>query len=608
MEGILLQQRLKDNTASFSSSSTAKQIGDGSPVKDKLQRMEKNYRSYVSECLREEKEKDNGLSTLAIHQAAMSSILPTANLDYELKVKGYRRPVLPKYYRQYDRPTITSAMNPQNQAANSRRSTLHVSIVAKFADSQVPVILDTGVQTPMRTLIEDIILDLEERLRIDRRLLEENLSLDANLGRYLQKDLTVGDYFNLNFKTANIELNFKVKSKPMDAENSSWGRPMDEFLDHSRIRPGQESRLELEGVTRMMAEDYIPKLTKPGYSIKPSMQKLKEMSLEELRHVFNFTIWNEYGEAFFPGETDLTYVNLDLDVDIQPHHIEIYPDDKSCGVNEKPRIGEKLNKPTELTLKNIRPKKSQSIETYVASLKKKLEEMDSKLLSYDDKSGRLSFQVPHFTKYAFDNVDDGATKETEDSRPPTNQSVVTVKKEPKRQIQNSTLPLNSSLTLAPKQPEISKKGQCLDFSDWNASDDFTKRELLDQLDHRPSGHLDHSRHEQKHLSLTTLFDHSFQKPDLKKQAIGKVKKNDPTYHVADLCNDASFYPEIPEFASPNLEAELAKLEKAVESRKRILQSDEDYTQLSGFKRSEFAMTSNAVVNDLANDIKEALIE
>ena len=99
---------------------------------------------------------------------------------------------------------------------------------------------------------------------------------------------------------------------------------------------------------RLIEESYInpaqdinfqPVLTKENYFTLPDFDVLMKMSLNELEKVENFSIFNEYGKIEFQGFTDLTYVNLDISINIDFKLITVY---QNCDI---PEVGQKLNKP-----------------------------------------------------------------------------------------------------------------------------------------------------------------------------------------------------------------------------------------------------------------------
>ena len=62
---------------------------------------------------------------------------------------------------------------------------------------------------------------------------------------------------------------------------------------------------------QLAPESMIPILTKPGYSLDPSLRQLSRMNEEQLKRVENFTIRNEFATVRFEGVTDVRNLNID---------------------------------------------------------------------------------------------------------------------------------------------------------------------------------------------------------------------------------------------------------------------------------------------------------
>jgi hypothetical protein len=73
------------------------------------------------------------------------------------------------------------------------------------------------------------------------------------------------------------------------------------------------------------------------------------MTLDELKNVYNFSIWNQHGKIEWKDKVDLTKLDLDKIVKIEPLLIELYGGEKI----DLPAKGEKLNKPAKYILENI---------------------------------------------------------------------------------------------------------------------------------------------------------------------------------------------------------------------------------------------------------------
>lgn len=83
------------------------------------------------------------------------------------------------------------------------------------------------------------------------------------------------------------------------------------------------------------------------------MERLQKMTLDELQHVKNFTISNEFGEVQFEGEVDVTDVDLGDVVNIAHMEVEVYDQERHKSIY--PPVGEKLNRPAIITYYKVSP-------------------------------------------------------------------------------------------------------------------------------------------------------------------------------------------------------------------------------------------------------------
>lgn len=94
------------------------------------------------------------------------------------------------------------------------------------------------------------------------------------------------------------------------------------------------------------------------------------MTVDELKKVQYFTIENKYGKIHYPQPVDLTEVDLADIITITKGSAEVYDDQRHAAI--KPPVGQKLNNCAIITLYDIMPKKNQSIEDKIKSLKQGL--------------------------------------------------------------------------------------------------------------------------------------------------------------------------------------------------------------------------------------------
>lgn len=117
------------------------------------------------------------------------------------------------------------------------------------------------------------------------------------------------------------------------------------------------------------------------------------MSLNEVKSVKNFKIWNDFGKIEWEGVTDLLEVNLDQDVHIKPMCIELYPDDIYLNERKKPTTGQKLNKECIVTLYNVRIPEELSASKFVRRLQMKCRKINCQFLDYDEKMMIWKFKL-----------------------------------------------------------------------------------------------------------------------------------------------------------------------------------------------------------------------
>ena len=149
------------------------------------------------------------------------------------------------------------------------------------------------------------------------------------------------------------------------------------------------------------------------------MLELESMTQDQLEHVPGFRIWNQFGEVAFYGDTDLTGVDLADIVTIRMRDVEVYDDEKHRFT--KPRVGQKLNRPALITIKNMKPnqKKNQTAAQKEQALIQALKKADpndpapAEHIGYDAVKGIWEFRVQHFTRWGQDESDDEDDEEVE---------------------------------------------------------------------------------------------------------------------------------------------------------------------------------------------------
>ncbi|XP_050416506.2 nuclear pore complex protein Nup98-Nup96 isoform X1 [Patella vulgata] len=225
-------------------------------------------------------------------------------------------------------------------------------------------------------------------------------------------------------------------------------------------------------------------LRRPGYFTVPSLDELCDNVDDNGECIVeNFTIGREgYGSVFFPGLTNLTGLNLDEIVHFRRKEVVIYPDD-----DDKPPLGEGLNKKAEVTLDCVWPADKstrspiKSVERLTAmNYQEKIEEITAKIgakfIDYRPETGSWVFGVKHFSKYGLvDDSDDENTTEAEKKQlktAQTNQQLVQKQKIQQHKVQgegqNGELLKGQGLLPMTTGDGDTGKDQVLDISDEDA--------------------------------------------------------------------------------------------------------------------------------------------
>ncbi|XP_069046230.1 nuclear pore complex protein Nup98-Nup96 isoform X3 [Lepisosteus oculatus] len=155
-------------------------------------------------------------------------------------------------------------------------------------------------------------------------------------------------------------------------------------------------------------------LGRVGYYTIPSMDELAKMVNENGECVVeNFTVGRKgYGSIFFPGEVNLTNLNLDDIVHFRRKEVIVYPDDKV-----KPPVGEGLNRRAEVTLDGVWPNDKTTCTqiksperlvemNYEGRLENASRKQGARFLEYRPETGSWVFEVVHFSKYGLQDSDE----------------------------------------------------------------------------------------------------------------------------------------------------------------------------------------------------------
>ncbi|CDR96653.1 Nucleoporin2, putative [Babesia bigemina] len=148
------------------------------------------------------------------------------------------------------------------------------------------------------------------------------------------------------------------------------------------------------------APGHPPILTKEGYTTRPTMSSLRQMSDKQLANVMDFQVIREgFGDILWPGYTDVRQLNLDNIVDIAHRKVTMYGN-----TSRVHPVGEGLNKSAIVTLQNCAPRdytEGASITSTVEQLEKLKDHTASlgcKFISANFKTGQWVYEAPYFVK------------------------------------------------------------------------------------------------------------------------------------------------------------------------------------------------------------------
>ncbi|XP_074191957.1 nuclear pore complex protein Nup98-Nup96 isoform X6 [Rhinolophus sinicus] len=247
----------------------------------------------------------------------------------------------------------------------------------------------------------------------------------------------------------------------------------------------QDDREEIENNTYHMHPAGIV-LTKVGYYTIPSMDDLAKITNEKGECIVSdFTIGRKgYGSIYFEGEVNLTNLNLDDIVHIRRKEVIVYLDD-----NQKPPVGEGLNRKAEVTLDGVWPTDKTSrclIKSpdrladinYEGRLEAVSRKQGAQFKEYRPETGSWVFKVSHFSKYGLQDSD-----EEEEERPSktSTKKLKTAPLPPAGQATPFQMALNGKPAPPPQSqsPEVEQLGRVVELD----SDmvDITQEPILDSM-------------------------------------------------------------------------------------------------------------------------------
>ncbi|KAF8570816.1 hypothetical protein P879_02398 [Paragonimus westermani] len=200
----------------------------------------------------------------------------------------------------------------------------------------------------------------------------------------------------------------------LDDLDTTWTSPGDQTVTSELISPDCKRAFGSPKSPSSLKQMKGIKLTKPGYYTLPTLSELSTMvDSDGSCIVEDFVVGRRhYGHILFPGNTNVTDLDLDSIVHIRRREVVVYPDDE-----KKPPVGFGLNKRAEICLESVwptdkatrEPIKSPerlSVMRFEERLERATRRMDARFIEYRPESGSWVFEVKHFSKYRLDDSDD----------------------------------------------------------------------------------------------------------------------------------------------------------------------------------------------------------
>ncbi|KAK8618993.1 hypothetical protein V6N13_132963 [Hibiscus sabdariffa] len=155
-------------------------------------------------------------------------------------------------------------------------------------------------------------------------------------------------------------------------------------------------------------EDSLPSLHSPDYYMEPCLEDMLRMELLDPSYcsrVPDFVVGRfGYGCVRFFGKTDVRGLDLDQIVKFHRHEVIVYEDE-----NNKPMVGQGLNKTAEVTLRlqidNLDLEKHQ-VDGIVKKLRHSMRSQGAQFIAFDPSNGEWKFLVDHFSRFGLSEDDE----------------------------------------------------------------------------------------------------------------------------------------------------------------------------------------------------------
>ena len=261
-------------------------------------------------------------------------------------------------------------------------------LIVATLDSWVRKSTDTAFKARLRGKIDEILDELEKDLTLDD-LRREFYEAVASM-RYVRQ------------KQADLSLHLDViGEEPFGAkgEDNKLRKRLCKLVQEGEMLLRHQKSVLARARRRYFvrrdpagsAAAVCPILTKPGYSLRPSLDELRAMTDAQLAALPSLEVVHaEHGSVKWDGPVDVRGLDLDEAVVIEPSDIQVYP-----SPIRKPARGKGLNRKAALTLLRyaVPEADKDNADDYLRSLAGM---MGGRLVSFDATTGVLVLQVPNF--------------------------------------------------------------------------------------------------------------------------------------------------------------------------------------------------------------------
>uniref|UniRef100_A0A0K0DSP6 Nuclear pore complex protein Nup98-Nup96 n=1 Tax=Strongyloides stercoralis TaxID=6248 RepID=A0A0K0DSP6_STRER len=200
------------------------------------------------------------------------------------------------------------------------------------------------------------------------------------------------------------------RNKIIETKNNSMN-------DASTTSNNDNTSIDVGNESSIVSNNEFPagiKLFSGDYYIRPSLEEMGKLVSNGKVYLKKGLLVSRqgYGSVYWPGPIELSDVVIDDIVIINRREVIVYPDDEN-----KPPLGEGLNRPAEISLECVWPVDPDTKE-YIQDAER-LEELkfsdrlerislkeDSIFLNYKPSTGTWTFKVKHFSRYGFDDADE----------------------------------------------------------------------------------------------------------------------------------------------------------------------------------------------------------